>query len=168
MLETRQTYDARSPVQPGRDRTFILIIVPVVVFALCATWQDWPDLWSQVASELIQGPPDTRDGSLPSPVHDLKNTRSRTDSVAGLFSGDDYPADAADRNEQGTTQVRLSVDASGRVTGCLVIASSGSQSLDGATCRILQSRARFKSAQDQTGRAVRSTIPETVTWRLSN
>ncbi|NUT01752.1 MAG: energy transducer TonB [Sphingomonas sp.] len=87
-------------------------------------------------------------------------------SLAGLFSGDDYPADAQRNDEQGTVEVALEIDRRGRVSGCEVIQSSGSQSLDSATCNILQRRARFTPAKDGLGRPVTDTYTQRITWRL--
>jgi protein TonB len=84
-----------------------------------------------------------------------------------LFSADDYPAEAQRNGEEGTVQAELSVDARGHVRGCTVIHSSGHASLDSATCRILQRRARFDPAHDVNGDAVASSVvTPRIVWRL--
>ena len=88
--------------------------------------------------------------------------------VVGLISSDDYPQDALDRNEQGTTSFRLDIDLRGRVTACTIVTSSGSASLDKATCRIMKARARFTPAVDQSGHAVASTFSRSITWRIAD
>jgi protein TonB len=87
-------------------------------------------------------------------------------SVAALFSGDDYPADAQMRDEQGTVGVELKIDKQGRVSRCNIAQSSNSKSLDSATCRILQQRARFTPARDNSGQPVEDTYTQRITWRL--
>lgn len=62
----------------------------------------------------------------------------------------DYPAASVRNEEMGIAQVRLFVSAAGRPTACLIRASSGSDILDRATCRMLMSRARFQPVR--TGR----------------
>jgi len=87
--------------------------------------------------------------------------------LTGLFSNNDYPAGALDRNEQGTVGVRVEIDRRGRVSKCIVTESSGYDSLDGATCRIIEARARFAPAHDVNGDAVESAITQKVTWRIA-
>jgi len=87
-------------------------------------------------------------------------------NLQGLFSADDYPGDAANREEQGTVSVRLSIGADGRVAGCDVVSSSGSRSLDSATCRIIRQRARFTPARLSNGQPTTDTFSQRITWRL--
>lgn len=86
--------------------------------------------------------------------------------LLALISQDDYPAAARRYELQGQAKVVLSVNAEGRVSGCRVAMSSGHAVLDVATCRILQSRARFEAARDRKGGAVASEYPATVRWTL--
>ena len=77
----------------------------------------------------------------------------------------DYPSEALERGEQGTTRVALTVGPAGRVTGCRISQSSGSRSLDVATCRILVSRARFAPATDADGKHIAGTHVTSLTWK---
>ncbi len=86
--------------------------------------------------------------------------------LVSLFSQDDYPAEAMRKGEEGTSTVRLDVDAAGRVTGCSVIDTSKSPSLDAATCRVLSERARFTPAKGPDGRAVAEHYTQRVRWLL--
>ncbi len=101
----------------------------------------------------------------PPPVRKVE-PKSAVGNLQGLFSGDDYPASALDNEEQGTVGVRLAIGPNGRVTGCDVTSSSGSRTLDSATCRILRSRARFTPATDSTGNATTGSFSQRITWRL--
>jgi protein TonB len=87
-------------------------------------------------------------------------------SLPGLFSTDDYPQDAIRNEQQGTTAVRLTIDGGGRVSACSVTGSSGSSSLDNATCRILRARARFTPAKDQSGNPISDTTSARIRWVL--
>jgi protein TonB len=88
-------------------------------------------------------------------------------SMAGLFSADDYPRAAADRNEQGRVQVVVHVDAKGAVSSCEIKVSSGFPDLDTRTCEIIAARAKFTPAQDFAGNPVASTLSQAIVWRLA-
>jgi protein TonB len=83
-----------------------------------------------------------------------------------LFDDGDYPADAIRNEQQGTTAVSLTIGTDGRVSGCSVSASSGSSSLDSATCRVIRSRARFTPAKDQNGNPIQGTFSQRIRWVL--
>lgn len=87
-------------------------------------------------------------------------------SLPGLFSTDDYPQDAIRNEQQGTTRVSLTIGTDGRVTACNVTSSSGSSSLDNATCRIIRSRARYTPAKDQNGNNIAGTDAASIRWVL--
>ena len=87
--------------------------------------------------------------------------------LSALMTSDDYPARAIRNEEQGTTIVRVDVSPEGVATGCWVLRSSGSDTLDQAACRMIQRRARFHPALDRKGRAVAGSIKNRVIWRLS-
>jgi TonB family protein len=83
-----------------------------------------------------------------------------------LVSDADYPLDAIRNGEQGITGFRLDVARDGRVTNCAVTSSSGSASLDAATCRIMSERARFKPALDRRGRPTTDWVSSRIRWIL--
>ena len=112
---------------------------------------------------IVQPPPPPP--PPPPPVRKIE-PKSAVGNLQGLFSGDDYPASALDNEEQGTVGVQLAIGPNGRVTGCNVTASSGSRTLDAATCRILRSRARFTPATDSSGNATTGSFSQRITWRL--
>lgn len=117
-------------------------------------------------------PPDPFAGVQPqagnnatAPPRSAQSARSLLD-LQSHFSAEDYPAAALRNGEQGTTRFRLTVGANGRVSDCVITTSSGSSSLDLATCRILRSRVRFTPAQDRNGNPTSDIVQESVTWRL--
>lgn len=83
-----------------------------------------------------------------------------------LFTEDDYPEEAMEKDEAGTVEYRLQVGADGRVSDCIVHKSSGSAALDSTACRLLIERARFKPAADAAGKAVPDTHRGRITWTL--
>ena len=102
----------------------------------------------------------------PAPVHTVQHAQSATGDLQGLFRSDDYPEAAAEANVTGSTTVSLTIGTNGRVTGCSVVSSSGNRSLDEASCRVIQSRARFTAARDSNGNPTTDTKTQTITWRL--
>jgi protein TonB len=82
------------------------------------------------------------------------------------FGADAYPAAAIRAEAQGRVVAQLTVDTSGRVSGCSVTTSSGNSDLDDATCRIAKRSVRFSPAKDQTGAAIASSYTLPVRWVL--
>jgi TonB family protein len=86
--------------------------------------------------------------------------------LSAYVSEDDYPAAAVRAAQQGTVFFRLSVGADGRVHGCAVTRSSGSDLLDSATCRLMVRRARFTPATDPQGQPRADEFDGHIEWRL--
>jgi protein TonB len=118
--------------------------------------------------EITAPPPPMAPPAPPAPPPPPKRSepKSLSGSLQGLIRNDDYPQQAIDNDEQGTTVVTLTIGANGRVSNCSVSSSSGSRSLDSATCSILTRRARYEPAQDSNGNPVSATVTGRVTWRL--
>lgn len=87
-------------------------------------------------------------------------------NLAAYFTVDDYPNVAVRQEQQGETEVRLSVRADGGVGACHVRSSSGSPSLDRQTCAVLQERARFEPARDRSGAAMDGLAFTRILWLL--
>jgi protein TonB len=54
----------------------------------------------------------------------------------------------------------------GRVSACDITSSSGSRTLDNASCQILRSRALFTPARDSSGNPITDTIRQEIRWVL--
>lgn len=80
---------------------------------------------------------------------------------SGAIRDRDYPRDASRARIGGEVEVRFTIEATGRVSGCRVSQSSGDASLDATTCRLIEERFRFKPATDAAGRPV----PSQYGWR---
>ena len=77
-----------------------------------------------------------------------------------------YPTAAIARRAEGRVVVRVTVSPLGRASGCALVASSGSEALDQATCRVIRTRALFTPALDLDGRPVEASIIGRIVWRL--
>jgi TonB family protein len=78
----------------------------------------------------------------------------------------DYPDDAIRGHESGTVVVLLKIGADGVATGCAVIDSSGSKTLDDQTCAIYGRRARYDPAIDATGKPIAGLAAVRIRWVL--
>lgn len=83
-----------------------------------------------------------------------------------ILTPDDYPLEAMNKGEQGTVRFRLAVDERGRITGCTIVASSGSSVLDAKTCEIMRERAVFSPARNKAGRAIPGSFSSQIKWVL--
>jgi protein TonB len=101
------------------------------------------------------------------PPPKVSQPKSVSGNLQGLIRNDDYPEAAIERDEQGTTTVVLTVGTNGRVTGCSVASSSGSKTLDSATCSILSRRAKFTPAQDSSGNPTTGSFRQQIKWVLA-
>lgn len=87
--------------------------------------------------------------------------------VRSLFTANDYPQEASERNQEGEARFLLLVNEKGAVAGCHVLQPSGVPILDAMGCQVIRQRARFTPARDAHGKAVRSTlVTPTVIWRM--
>jgi protein TonB len=66
----------------------------------------------------------------------------------------------------GTASFTLEIDASGRVSDCRITGSTGHDVLDGATCRLLERRARFNPARTGDGAKVTGSYSGTISWEI--
>lgn len=152
----------RSPSIWGdnpRLRNAILLIVAVLLLvrAVTTVWLI-EEYWRTVARWV---------GLPVVPTADRTKANAKLQgNVAQFFSSDSYPDDARDQGEEGLVRAALSVGANGRVSGCRIAASSGHDSLDQATCRVVLQRVRFEPARDSEGRAISSPYPLAVRWQL--
>jgi TonB family protein len=87
-------------------------------------------------------------------------------SPASWFTSDDYPALAKRAGEQGKVSIRLIVSATGRPLGCAVVVTSGSRTLDDATCRLATQRGRFAPPRDAAGNPVPFYYFMSMRWEL--
>lgn len=77
-----------------------------------------------------------------------------------------YPSSALRNEEEGSVELNMIVEVDGSVSECLILASSGSESLDQAACSGYR-RAKFSPALDADGQPMRSYLSTTITFRLN-
>jgi len=83
-----------------------------------------------------------------------------------LFSSDDYPADALAAGREGTTVVKVAVEADGRATSCQIVASAGMASLDARSCGKIMASGKFEPGRDAHNRPHRAELLRRVRWEL--
>lgn len=81
--------------------------------------------------------------------------------------GDDYPAGALYRGENGVVKFRLTVGADGSLENCHVLYRTSPDNFADLTCKLLAKRARFQPAIDAQGSKVRSFYINSVRWLAS-
>ena len=86
-------------------------------------------------------------------------------SVSDWIVSSDYPVAALSQDRRGATKADLSIDDAGNITDCEVTKSSGTASLDEATCSLMRSRGRYLPGRTEDGPAP-STVRMTFTWDL--
>lgn len=87
----------------------------------------------------------------------------RAERIAGAFDYRDHP-DLPGPGRSETVGVRFLVAADGRVRDCAVTRSSGSRSVDAATCRLIEQRFRYRPAADSNGNAIPTAVNTAFTW----
>ena len=81
--------------------------------------------------------------------------------LKGRLGDSDYPRAASRAKGVGTVVATLEIAATGRVSRCRVVQTSGNSDLDTTTCRLIEKRFRYKPATDSQGRPV----PSVTGWR---
>jgi protein TonB len=144
-----------------------LVLLALVVALLFWGWrQDWTsDSRNEQPSDKIV-PPLREPAAPPSPPLSDPPAQRAGANLVSYFTDDDYPVAALRNGEQGTVSFVLAVSNDGRVTSCSVAESSGSSTLDAATCRLLRSRARFQPARNANGQAVPDEARGRIRWVL--
>jgi protein TonB len=85
---------------------------------------------------------------------------------SGAIRDRDYPREASRAKAGGEVEVRFTIEASGRVSGCRVTRSSGDASLDRTTCDLIEERFRFRPATNAAGEPVASQYGWRQSWWL--
>jgi protein TonB len=86
--------------------------------------------------------------------------------LASYFGAADMSFIVGKYGKRGRVGFDLKVDAIGRVAGCTITRSGGDPMLDGATCRILVRRARFRPAKDLEGNPAEGTVSGEIEWKM--
>jgi protein TonB len=159
-----------------------LAIVSVVFGRFVSTWPEKIRAWDKSvtrAAQAAQGetmpppvtlpPKRTADPvDAPPPSEPTPATPATAMGNPGdWFSPDFYPPDAKQAGIGGRVVVRLHVDRKGQADGCTLLDSSGSPSLDSATCALAIRNARYRPALDAQGQPVASDVLlPAVRWEI--
>jgi TonB family protein len=138
-------------VSPGDvpDLTFELKSMPALLKGLKECTADLQKYWNADGE---------KDGTIAKPPKG---------DVRGVFRSDDYPGDAIQLNQGGTSRFLLLIDEQGSVAGCHVLEPSGVPVLDAMGCQVIRKRAKFAPALDPNGHAIRSTYTTPpIVWRM--
>jgi protein TonB len=159
-----------QPERPQQEQVLThvapLVKIPDLPTPALPPMPQQPVIQSLTSTQVVVAQPPGPPLPLPPPPP-AKSQSARAKANLGTYVSDaDYPPDAVRREEQGTTRFRLAVGPDGRVADCTVTGSSGSASLDLATCRLMKSRARFAPARDTGGNAVADSVTNAINWRL--
>jgi len=86
--------------------------------------------------------------------------------IGGRIRDSDYPRGLGEAGVNGTVGVRYLVAVDGRARECQVTQSSGNAVLDQTTCRLIESRFRYRPARDARGQPMPSYLVENHEWRV--
>lgn len=86
------------------------------------------------------------------------------DGPAKWVSIHDYPMDALRSGKSGLVTLLYQVGVNGSVDECRVIETSGVSSLETASCRAIEKRAKYKPAQDRDGKPMVSWEIRRIWW----
>ena len=154
----------RSPVQPDSSRPgAIVLLAAMAAFGVWAFNQ-----YAMTDRPRASVPEEARpsDGGSSMPKLASEGPQHARANLASFFYSDDYPADAMADDAQGLVAFRVTVGRDGRVKRCEIIVSAGHPSLDEATCRILQARAKFEPATDRDGDRIEDKVSGRIRWVL--
>ena len=164
-------------VGSGRGLMLLVVTLVVVLIALRGVTTVWLveeawEWWTHRPPARIAGPPighfpvPAQAGSAPPTIVLPPRASEPKGNPGAWFDADSYPPAAIRAGEEGRTVARVLIGTDGRVQSCGIVTSSGSASLDAATCSTLVNRGSFEPARDAGGAAIRSTWQVPVRWVL--
>ncbi len=92
-------------------------------------------------------------------------SRDRPAPLAWLRQ-EDYPSASLASRESGEVTAAFDVTETGAVEHCRVVRSSGYLRLDDATCDLIERRARYRPAEDASGKPVATSDVRAFRWVL--
>ena len=107
------------------------------------------------------------DPAPPAPTPSFSPVSAKPRNNPGAWLRDtDYKSTWVRREFQGVAGFKLDIAATGKVTACQLTSSTGHAELDEATCKLIQSRARFEPARGSNGEPVAGSYTSAVRWVL--
>lgn len=83
-----------------------------------------------------------------------------------VLGSEDYPADALRAEAQGDSMILWTIGLDGQPSDCCTVGSSGTPSLDAASCAAVMKRARHRPAIGADGKPMVSHLLRTIVWRI--
>ena len=112
-------------------------------------------------------PTPTYSPAVPTPTPSFSPVSARPrNGPTGWITNNDYPRAGITRQLEGVAGYRLVIGSDGRVDECQITSGTGHTVLDRATCQLIERRAQFEPAKDQSGRTVVGTYTGQVTWDI--
>jgi TonB family protein len=150
-------------VGSGRGLMLLVVTLVVVLIALRGVTTVWlaEDAWRWWTHRQP-----ARVGVPPPAIAPPSKAAKPEGDPGAWFDADSYPPAAIRAEEEGRTVARVLIGTDGRVSSCGIVTSSGSASLDEATCNVLVHRGSFEPARDRAGVAIRSTLEMPARWIL--
>ena len=152
-VATCRILHARARFTPARDKNGNAVSDTVDARVIWRIAQGGGGTRARLIDPPPEGPPRPGPAAPEMPLHMLISFR-------------DYPDAALQAREEGTVKFTLAISPEGRVTGCFVTGSSGSESLDTETCRLLRARARFHPARDANAEPEPGAFSDRIDWKL--
>jgi periplasmic protein TonB len=109
-------------------------------------------------------PPPPAAAPPPPPPPRLAERAKPKGSPSNWATTDDYPPSALRNEEAGTAGFKVDIGPDGKVTSCAITKSSGSGTLDDATCKLVTRRARFTPAKNADGSPTTDNFSSRITW----
>lgn len=103
-------------------------------------------------------------GTCKAPRPDLSKAATPRNNRGRWVTTNDYPSRSLQRDEEGTSRIRLTVGTNGKVTNCT--ASGATAALDAAACKFAKRRARFRPALDRDGNPTTGSYSTSVRWQI--
>lgn len=155
--------DVVVPPEPAPTQTPTYVPTPPLDLNTAGTVIDPVPIPLPPAADIFTpGPVST---PTPSLGFDPVAARPANDRASWVTTGD-YPARDIRQENEGVTGFRVVVGTDGRVKSCEITSSSGFATLDQATCRNVEKRARFDAARDANGEKVVGTYSSKVRWQI--
>jgi TonB family protein len=150
MAQARSASTVTLHITGSADLTFALASMPQLLDGLQACTASLKRYWNMDGE---------KDGRI---------SQAARGDLRTIFNPEDYPRLALRRGQQGAGQYLLLIDQSGKVAGCQVLLATGAPVLDTMACTIIEKRAKFTAARDQSGKPVRSTVvTPKIVWSLA-
>ncbi len=89
-------------------------------------------------------------------------------SLVGIFSSDDYPGVALQKQEEGAVEIVLLIDEKGGIAECVVTRTSSVAALDAQVCSIIAKRAKFSPAIGADQKPTKDSYSQRIVWKTAS